>query len=388
LYLDGWSAEVQTPEQALARWQLMSRLYPDYGPAQANTAIRLEYFNRFAEAIPYAQRATALQNAFVGNAFDQLGRAQVGVEQYERAGVAFDQALRLGHRESLRRRADVEAVQRRFPAAQTLLAKTRQDDPSPYLEKISVAVDGGRWKDAPDIAVQALKVADGNTGYARAFRLTQATLALLTGDRVPGIKLANATATQALEALHKDSPIDTPEDLDLALSAALVAQRLGDREVARRVLEALQANPQLQALPNLAELRDVVRARQSLSDGDAKAAISLLDPYIGSSNRYQTRVALMEAYAAAKAYGKATVQAQWLETHRGLAYIEYGCYQCRQAMNVADSTLALLHAATWYAQAGQVAEARQKLANFDRLWPTNQLPDYLRKLRPVLPASN
>jgi hypothetical protein len=57
-------------------------------------------------------------------------------------------------------------------------------------------------------------------------------------------------------------------------------------------------------------------------------------------------------------------------------------------MNVADSTLALLNAATWHARAGQVVEARQALASFDKLWPAGQLPDYLRKLRPVLPASN
>lgn len=388
LYLDGWVAEVEAPEKALPRWELMSRLYPDFGPAQANVAIRLEYANRFAEAIPYARRAAALQNAFVGNAFDQLGRAELGTEQYARAGAAFDQALRLEHRDSLRRRADVEAVSRRFPQAQALLAKAPNDDPSPYLEKVSVSVDAGRWDQAREAAAQAIAVVGDNGRYARAFQLVQATLALLTGDREEGIRLAVGAATQALDALRKDMPADAPDDIDLALSAALIAQRLGDSTLADRVLAAVRSNPQLRALPNLVELRDVVQARQRLNAGDAKAAIRLLESHITSSSRYQTRVALMEAYAAAKADDKVAAQAQWLATHRGLAYIEYGCFQCRQTLNVADSTMASLHAARAYAQAKRPAEARQLLATFDRLWPMASLPAYLRKLRPVLPASN
>ena len=125
-----------------------------------------------------------------------------------------------------------------------------------------------------------------------------------------------------------------------------------------------------------------------MNAGDAKAAIALLESRITPSSRYQSRVALMDAYAAAKAYDKAVVQARWVQDHRGLAYIEYGCFQCRQAMNSADSTLALLGSATWFAATNQQAEARQAMARFDRLWPTDRLPDYLRKLRPVLPASN
>ena len=53
--------------------------------------------------------------------YDALGRAQLGLENYGQAAAMFDKALAEKGTDSLRRRADVSAAQRRFAEAEALL---------------------------------------------------------------------------------------------------------------------------------------------------------------------------------------------------------------------------------------------------------------------------
>lgn len=83
-------------------------------------------------------------------------------------------------------------------------------------------------------------------------------------------------------------------------------------------------------------------------------------------------------------------QSQWLQSHRGLAYVELGCAQCQQALNVVEGNLSVLRTAELLKADGQLKESRQQLARFDRLWSPQSLPAYLRVRRELLlsPASN
>jgi hypothetical protein len=71
-----------------------------------------------------------------------------------------------------------------------------------------------------------------------------------------------------------------------------------------------------------------------------------------------------------------------------LAYAELTGYQSQQILNVADSNLAALRMAELLRDTGSENEARQALANFDKLWPRGKLPAYLRTRRARLDASN
>jgi hypothetical protein len=136
-----------------------------------------------------------------------------------------------------------------------------------------------------------------------------------------------------------------PDEMDLALSAALVALRAGNGGVTTEVLAAVDARPHLRALPYIAEMQAVVRAWQAINSGHADDAIALLKPFAGEFARYQTHQALMQAYAIAGDHAATMGQAKWLQQRRGLAYIEQGCGQCRQTLNVIDSNRSMAAAA-------------------------------------------
>ena len=342
MYLDGWSAELEAPDQALAKWELLAKMYPDFGPGPQNVAIQMLYRNRYADALAYLRMGTDTED---GDAlfYDMQGRALLGLENYTRAAGMFERALQEKGSDSLRRRADVFAAQRKFAEAEALLAKAPVDNVYPWIDRVSVAADKGDWANAFRNLEAARKVAgtiEGDPIRLRAFAVTEASLLLASGKKVEAGKLASGTAGQSLRALDHDTPADLPDELDLALSATLVALRAGDGQMAAEALAALDSRPHLRDLDYIAEMKAVVRAWQSIDAGRGDEAIALLKPFAGGSARYQTRQALMQAYLLAGDRVSAAVQAKWLQERRGLAYIEQGCGQCRQTLNVIDSNRA------------------------------------------------
>jgi hypothetical protein len=147
--------------------------------------------------------------------------------------------------------------------------------------------------------------------------------------------------------------------------------------------------PTLMALPELAELADIVRAEQARLSGHAEEALARLKVLSTGHERYQTQVALLEAYAAVGQTDAALQMARELKRKRGLAYVELGCLQCLQVLNIADSNLATLRAAELMIASKRPVEARQMLADFDRSWAAEDLPPYLRVRRAtVIEASS
>jgi len=382
LYLDAWVAEFDQPATALSRWQELANLYPDFWPAQGNAALALNAQNRFKEALPYAQRNSVPQNELASVGWDWLGRAQLGQGQYSLAKLSFDQALARGYQGSLRRRIAVDAAQRDFASADRLLQKTRPDDRHAYIEKTSVAVDRARWRDAQDSFAAALGLVSADAGLdGRLLLMPAASVDWLVGDEVQALSRVRSTADKALAALAQSYDADAADDAALALSAALLAQRLGDTSVAEKVLATLDRHVDLMAMPSHSELAVIVRAERARRSGHPQEALELLRPRISGHERYQLHVALLEAYADVGDFDKALQESHWLQRHRGLAYAEVNCGWSLQALNVADSNIAVLREAELQVLRGRAAEAKKALADFDRRWPAEVLPDHLKVRR-------
>ena len=379
LYLDAWSAELLAPQTALQKWTELADLYPDFWPASGNAALALYGENRFKDALPYAERNNSPKNELQTRALDVLGRVQLGLENYGPAATAFDRAIGMGYGSALRRRATVAAASRDFGAAQTLLDKAAGDGYA-RIEKTSLALDRAQWPVAQRESQALLDAAGTAKGFdARMFRMPAAVVAWLAGDRERALYHAQDAANRALLALAQPHDADATDDASLALGAALLALRLGDTALAERVQQALSAHQDLMTLPALKELASVVRAESLRVAGEPRQAIALLSPFVDGSERFQTRVALMEAQADAGDIDHALEQARWLQRRRGLAYVELECGHCLQALNIADSHLAALREAELLARQKQAAQAKHALFGFDRHWPAEALPVELRR---------
>jgi putative peptide modification system cyclase len=345
MYLDGWSAELEAPEQALQKWRLLAKLYPDYGPGPINVAYQMLYRNRFTDMLQYLRMALGTPDGLIGQNYDALGRAQLGLENYAQAATMFDKALEQKANDSLRRRADVSAVQGKFAEAEALLAKAPVDNVYPWIDRISIAADQGQWAEALRGLNDAKKVAatiEGDPIRMRAFAVTEASLLLAMDRKAEAARLATETARQSLQALDRHTPADRPDELSLALSSTLVALRAGaGGGAATEVLNAVDARPNLRALPYISEMQAVVRAWQAIDANRPSDAIAGLKPFANASSQYQTRRALLQAHVLAGDHAGAMEQARWLQQRRGLAYIELVCGQCRQTLNVIDSDRAM-----------------------------------------------
>ncbi len=382
LYLDAWAARFDAPATAPGKWREAARLYPDFWPAQANASHDLYVDNRFEEALPFGRASLAPQNPNAPISHDWVGRSELGLEQYGPAAKSFDRAGELGYISSLRRRVMVDAAQRNFAAARRLTDKMSAKDHLAYLEQTSVAVDQAQWARARTLARSGLDLAKKHGGIdSRYFPLPMAVTEWLGGSQEDALQIASDAAEQSLQALEQKFDADAVDDAATALAAALLAQRLGDRSLPERVLARVEKHSAVMAVPRLTEWATVVRANQLRSAGRAKEALEALKPLITGHERYQTRAALMEAYADAGNNAAALEQARWLQRRRGLAYVELECGHCLQALNVADSNLATLREAELLNQSGNSSGAKKALESFDRRWPAEALPDHLRKRR-------
>lgn len=389
LYLDAWSADLQAPADAGKKWSELAQLYPDYWPAQTNAAWVRYYANDFEHTLALARAATVPQNAHTSTEFDLVGRALLGTERIAQAAKPLERAVAAGYPAALRRRAMVDAADRKFPQAAKWIARMSESDRHTYLERTSIALDEGRWSQAGAMASTGLALAEKEDGLdSRYFLIPISTVELMIGDRTQSLRNAERAADRALVALAAGFDADAQDDAATALAAALVAQRLDDEQLAEKVLLHLKRYEALMTTPWLAELATVLHANQLRRAGRTDAAIALLTPLVTGRERYQTHVALMEAYAHAGRAADALAEARWLQQHRGRAYVELTCGHCLQALNVADSNLAVLREAELLARAGRHASANEALKRFDRLWPLQTLPDHLRSRRTAVESAS
>jgi putative peptide modification system cyclase len=386
LYVDAWVLDFDQPAAALAKWRELAQLYPDFMAAQVNTAWALFVRNEFEAALPYIQRWRGMQSESRGMANDMYGRVLLAQGKHAAAIAAFAEAEQLGYAGARRRLAAAYAAADRPEMAERTLARTAPTDRYPYLDKVALAADRGRWPEMRRQAERMLELVGNERGLdSRAFLMPVAVADWLAGDFEEARRKVSEAAQRALDALASEYDPDALDDAQLALSAAIFAQRLGDHSVARNALAELAGRDDLRAHPSVSELETVVRANQLRSSGQPRAAIELLRPLVeAESARFETMLAMLDAAQAAGDVQLALAQVQQLRARRGLAYIQSGCDQCLQAYNVAAGNIALLRESELRLESGDVAGARMALAGFDQRWPPRILPAYLRTRRDAL----
>ena len=389
MYVDAWASDYETPADTRKKWVELALLYPDFVPAQANAAIWLMLENRHNEALPYLKRQLVRQNPMVVLAYDDMGKAQLGLEKYEDAAKAFAAAIDLKRPVTQRRMAQVRAAQRQFEKAERLLTTTAaRGDRYFDFERIAIAVDRGRWKEASAISSLAVERIDAaGTFESKALRLSGAVVGWLSDSSSGAMAEAQQVVRSSMERVAATRDADSVEDALLAAHGALLAQRMGNGKLLLQVIKGLESRPELRAHPVVAELDTVMRAENARNAGNANAAIEILRPALSGHERYQSRMAMLLAASDAGKLDLALEQARWLQRRRGLAYGELGCDQCMQALNVADSNQAILYEAELLAKAGNLEEAQKTLARFDALWPPKDLARFLRQRRDALLAS-
>jgi hypothetical protein len=344
LYLDGWAAELESPADALAKWEIVAKLYPDFAPASVNAAIRLLRENRFEEMTAYAKTATAQQYDLRANAFDFLGRGLLGSEHYGAAEAAFKSAVDGGNVESLRSLAATYAAQRDFGKADAILRRAPRAAVDTIVQQAVLALDRGQFSQARDLVLSAVQSADKSRNEWLALQHLTAVTQWLAGNGRAAQREVQVLFANLRAALPNATPPEAQELVGLLLSDALFAQRLGLRPQAMQMLEVAKANPIIRS-PELDELAHLVAAQEKLLSGNAAGALADLKPLTTGHELYQARVLLSKAYASANDETGELSQLAWLSNHRGRAYAENEGYHAQQALNVADSNLAAARAA-------------------------------------------
>ena len=385
LYLDAWIAQVDAPEQAYEKWMQMSNLYPEFFPAAANVGYALEVQNRYAEALPYATRAASPKNEFAAISAELLGRTRLALGQYQEADKAFGMAIRNGLGSSKAWRASGYAAQNRFDEAERAWPKPSEIDPG-HFERVSIYLDQGKW----DLAItEALQVGATTAPGTSRFREGLYPLAVAQwakGDHKASLATLETLSDLALGSLESaQSNTGARDDASLAVYAGFLAQRMGNAEIAAKVIRGIEKKQKASSLPPVGSLSRILAARELRRKGKPSEALAELVPMLDGNELFQTHVALLEAHTDAGNLDKALVEARWLTANRGRAYSEFGgCKWCQQALNVTDARIASLHAAELLSKQSRPAEAKRELASFDRYWPERVLPDQLRLRRAAL----
>lgn len=387
MYLEAWAAEVDNPGQALEKWRQMASMYPDFFPASANVGYALHARNRFEEGLAFAKRAASPKSEFDTLSWDLVGRLALGMERYGEAEQAFLKANAMKGAPAAIRLADTHAAQRQFAAAEKFLRRSANDSRTSF-DPISIYVDQGRWKEARKEADRLQSLVRPESLYGRAAMYPRAVVEWIQGDEDSSLatlnKVADASITAALASKVNSDAMD---DVYIALSAGILAQRIGDRSLPKRIMQRLQDRRDLWEAELTNPLYVVLEAGDLRMAGKADEAATRLEATIDGSEPFQAHMALLDAYKAAGNSEKASAEATWLASHRGRAYSELGCGWCQQALNVADTTLGHLLAAELLTSTGRSTDARNELQQFDRQWKTADLPDHLRIRRAALLAT-
>jgi hypothetical protein len=149
------------------------------------------------------------------------------------------------------------------------------------------------------------------------------------------------------------------------------------------VLGAVGPEPRSGDYPILNKLFATAQAEISRASGNPADAVKLLTPFLDGNELYLMHIALLDAYSASGSGSKdlALEQAQWLATHRGRAYIEYGT-KAAIPFNVAQSNIALLSLAELLKGLNREEEARHALQDLRKAWPNaEQEPAFATRLK-------
>jgi len=383
LYLDAWLAGFGPSGPLLAKWRLLSQLYPDYYPAYYNTAFfGWQLQNRAADGIAAIQPALSEHNPQRSDAYYTLATLQAAENQFDAALTNYAVALSLGDPQQGTDRAATYAAQRRFAEADEVLSQAKPMgfatiDVFLPREGLVQQLDQGHWEHVrSDIDEAAAKAAKVGPLYERAYRAMALSLDDYTEPKSEQIRALRDFIAGAREAAQEAPAVDHEKAVFVTVFGAYLAARAGDKSLAQSTLAATARETSGSGYTNLEHLQAIAEAEVLWRDGRAPEAIGRLAPTIDGTELYLTHVALVDAYTAAGRYEEALREAQWLIAHRGRAYLEINSLAVLQPRNVVESDIAMLRMAELAHALGRDAEAQKQLTAFDAVWPPNARPPF------------
>ncbi|MHC9012656.1 putative peptide modification system cyclase [Stenotrophomonas rhizophila] len=337
MYVDNWGLQIGDPDRATDGWMRMAELYPDYVPATYNAALNLHFANRLSEALPLARQVAESQVDLPGVGADQYGRVLLALGRYDAADVSAGKAAASGWAGALMRQATVAAARSDFARADVLLGKIAEADYHADVIRASISMDRDSVATAIEYAERGMRRSRDKTGIDRYnFYLPLAISYMQAGKREQALGILQEAAIKPLEDIDRAPAVDAIDRIVTVQAAALVALRLGDRDLARVASKRIAG---LRGVPKSAvvdEFNAVLMAEQLRADRKPAEALRALAPYLGERSRLQSRVTAMRAAQDAGLTDVASKHAQWLSDKAGLAYAEYQCSYCLQALNIID----------------------------------------------------
>ena len=386
LFLDAAARVPEGPDPTLRRLRVLSAMYPDEYRAYYNYA----YFGwtggqRYRESLEQLAPAVTVQNPGRASAAYLQGVLHLALGEPDIALAAFERAESLGVGGDRRAYAEALASLRRYDEAKKILASGTDTGSAAVsfeqrLPAISFALDQGQWdqaigearrqaEQAPDVSAINSWVAQGQLLGLRSY--------------VPdgGLEADLETYLRAQAGmLANGSRFDRRHLVFHVLAAGWMAAVQGRDDLAHAALDAVDSYPELTGFPANADMARVLRAELALQAGEADKAVDILSSRNAVGEElYLAHVVRMRALEASGDPAGALAQAEWLRSHRGLAYVEFNSLNILQPVNVIESNLALGSAARLAAQLGRPELAATRQAEFESAWPGQKNMDVVAR---------
>jgi putative peptide modification system cyclase len=350
LMVDAWRAELAPDGDPLPHWQAIAQLYPGTFTGDHNASWYLLMENRYQEAMGHAQAASVPQAprrasslVHVARIHNALGRPQEALkvlEEVERlskdgSGSTLAEALFLAGR-TAEARGQLEKVSQETGLLPWTLARQglvafalAEGDPVQALEL--AAPMRGRSGDLP-------------APFPEHYRLYEQLVRVAAGQTVPAAELRQLF--QALRrATGEADAYSQNEGLFRVGALAYVAQRSGQPELAKDMINWLLPHAERAHSRLLARLLLAVRAHQAGLEGRAEEGMRMLHGQLDGSEMVLARVVMRDLARAAGNVSAVREQEQWLQGHRGQAMSEVALAQLLQPLAVAEAWAADVPAA-------------------------------------------
>lgn len=393
LFLDATLANYNAAPEALAKWRLLTEMYPDEFQGYYHYSLSSWHHSyRYKNALESLRPALAGRNPRLRSAYYLQGTLQMIEGQYDDSLASFQTYESLGGAGYNRQHAEAFAVLRRYDEAEKLIASQKptrvaNNDFPLRATEATFPLDRGRWDEGMAAMESLMEASAGVTpDTERRTRLTQLSLRAFAPDANLNRDLDAFVSSQA-KWVNGSSQLIRIGDLFSMLMAGVIAAENGDEALARKALSLGQAQALASGFPALVNAAGMLEAALLVKAGKAEAAVEKLQPLHDGNELYLSHALLMRALAASGRNVEAAREAEWLANHRGRAYAEFNIDQSLNPANVVQSNLALLSGAEYLVAAKQFEPARARLERFLSAWPNARTTPFLRSRMEKLDAA-
>jgi hypothetical protein len=153
------------------------------------------------------------------------------------------------------------------------------------------------------------------------------------------------------------------------LAGGWMAAYNGNTAIALEATNAASAIAMADSFPANSDMARVLEAEIQLAKNNPARAIQVLESRSHKSDAlYFVHALLLRAYERTGAHESALIEADWLASHRGLAYGEYNSLGMLQPANVLESNLAIFAARSISQELGRTANVAKVSPELPNDW--------------------